>query len=165
MKRAGWKADRWILVALGFLTWGSILEAQPAADPSSLAQGTTSISPLPATGIETVGNIIIDYRNSSITIKTTPSKHREIEKLLELLTEDPLAEKDVRVASFDLLNLTPDQFRDLIRFHKPTLNPNDSRRFHIEQAPEHRGMTNIIPAIPQVSATTGGSSAGGGGGP
>src|SRR5688572_24393840 len=93
------------LVIVASFSLPAFIHAQPSAatppgpGPSAAVAGDVATGgrvDLPSTGIETTGNIIIDHRNSSITIKATPSQHREIEKLLEILTQDPLASKDVR---------------------------------------------------------------------
>ena len=137
------------------------------ADAGGAAQGgdtgTAGAGGASGIGVQASSNIVVDNRNKSITITTTPSNHRKIEKLLEQISQDPLAGERVEVKEFTLLNITPEEFRELIRFHKPHLNPDDPRRLYIVPASDLRN-SSLIPQTPTGTSvgTSGGGGAGGG---
>jgi hypothetical protein len=120
--------------------------------------GNTSAS------IQESADMVLDPRNRTLTITTTPSNHRKIRALLSRVTQDPLAGSDVKMATFNLMSLTQQEFYNLVRYQLPQVKPEQRDRLLF--LPETRNRTVQQVTIPQgryLPALGGGSSSGGGG--
>lgn len=127
--------DRSVLLTPRILILAIALVSSPAA----LAQGTpgTGAAATAAGGQSgSVKPVIIDAKNHSLIITTSPSNHRKIQVLLARLTQDPDQGKDIRSKVFHLMTLSQQEFFNLVKYNLPGFDPTQQERVML--TPESR---------------------------
>lgn len=146
----------WIVMAL-VLASGAFAQAPAPSAPAGAASADVSVRGDPA--------IVVDEKNHALIIRTSPSKHRKIQALLARITQDPTQGKNLKTQVFSLMNLTQQEFFDLVKY-KTGLDPEDRDKFLVLRDTRNRPVfDNRIPAnklLPIVPTAGGANNAGGG---
>ena len=154
------------LCALLLASAGPLAAQTPPAAPTApaAAAGTPGATATEAS-VRGDNSIVVDEKNRSLIIRTTPSKHRKIQALLARITQDPNQGHNLKTQVFNLMNLSQQEFFDLVKY-QTGLNPEDKDKFLVLRESRNRPpfvntipATKLLPTLPLAGggATTGGS--------
>lgn len=157
---------RWITLGLSLILAASPLRAQVAQNATASTLITRSFTPT----VRGDKEIVVDEKNHSLIIRTTPSNHRKIMALLARITVNPNQGRNLKTQSFSLMNLSQQEFFDLVKY-QTNLDPLDKEKFLVMQDGRNRPVfantipaNKLLPLIPAAggNAITGGSTGGSG---
>ena len=110
-------------------------------------------------------DIVVDEKNRTLIIHTTPSKHRKIQALLARITQDPTIGQNIKTATFNLMTLSQDDFTNLVKYNTG-MDPTDKDKFLVIGETRNKiPFGNNIPQgklLPTPPAASGGGGGGGG---